>query len=379
MPESIKLVTTDTLDRFKDDLADVSETGDYEDLENKPIWRGTRAEHDAAEQAGTLPNNAIIGITDEKAPSGGSGSGGSGGGGVQIFEMPDASVDELGNIYQYVGETSDEFTNGYFYKCLHNSALDVYYWQNVLVQGNVAEPPLLSRYSFSSCTDAQFAALVSGADNGNIDLSSIWAIGDERTVHLAAIAANSAGAFTIAMDEQDVEFVIMDFSYNGQTGINAVIGQKNCLNQFARMNASNTSTGSWNGSLMRTDLNNLYYNALPGTFRNCLKTFTVTTAATHNGSSNHTTSDKIALFAEKEIFGATTYSNTIEAAALTQIEYYKTSANRIKYKTDGQAVYYWERSPRSSSSTGFCKVDSDGSASGNNASNARGVAPFGCI
>lgn len=37
---------------------------------------------------------------------------------------------------------------------------------------------------------------------------------------------------------------------------------------------------------------------------------------------------------------------------------------------------WWERSPNSS--TNFCYVNNNGNANNNNASNAYGVAPFGC-
>lgn len=43
------------------------------------------------------------------------------------------------------------------------------------------------------------------------------------------------------------------------------------------------------------------------------------------------------------------------------------------------AANWWERSPNSSNSTNFCKVNSNGNANNNNASNTNGLAPFGYI
>lgn len=37
---------------------------------------------------------------------------------IQVTEMPEASYEELDKIYQYVGETNEYYTNGYFYKCI---------------------------------------------------------------------------------------------------------------------------------------------------------------------------------------------------------------------------------------------------------------------
>lgn len=40
---------------------------------------------------------------------------------IQRTAMPQASEDETGNIYQYVGATTDTYTNGYFYKCVQET------------------------------------------------------------------------------------------------------------------------------------------------------------------------------------------------------------------------------------------------------------------
>lgn len=57
--------------------------------------------------------------------------GGTGGQTIQVDIMPTASVDELGNIYQYIGATDSTYTNGYFYKCVYENS--AYSW----VQHNV--------------------------------------------------------------------------------------------------------------------------------------------------------------------------------------------------------------------------------------------------
>lgn len=230
-------------------------------------------------------------------------------------------------------------------------------------------------------TDEEIKAMIDAADAGQIDLNDYWSVGDERTVHLSAMTAGNG--LNNAQPEQDVVHVLMDTGENsGYTDVNGkpvnfVWGQKDCLYATGRMNTSNTNTGSWNGCAMRADLNNKYYNALPATFRSCLKQFNVITAQTYNGSTNQTSQDYISLFAEKEVFGTTTYSNTTEAAALSQIEYYKTTSNRIK-QINGSNYYWWERSPYSSYGR-FCSVYSSGNAGNDRASTAAGVAPFGCI
>lgn len=231
-------------------------------------------------------------------------------------------------------------------------------------------------------TDEEIKAMIDANDAGEIDLNDYWSVGDERTVHLSAMTAGDG--LNTAQPEQDVVLVLMDTGANSgykdinNKIVNFVWGQENCLSATGRMNTSNTNSGSWNGCAMRTDLNNKYYNALPEAFRACLKQFNVITAQTYNGSTNQTSQDHIALFAAKEVFGSTSYSNSTEASALTQIEYYKTAANRIKQR-NGSDSYWWERSPHSSGASSFCSVASNGGADYNGASAARGVAPFGCI
>ena len=40
---------------------------------------------------------------------------------IQKESLPVASEEEVGNIYQYIGETTASFTNGYFYECIENN------------------------------------------------------------------------------------------------------------------------------------------------------------------------------------------------------------------------------------------------------------------
>ena len=234
--------------------------------------------------------------------------------------------------------------------------------------------------SWADGTPAQLAAMLFANDAGLIDINDYWSVGDERTEHLSAIAANPNGAFTTAMDAQDVVMVIMNEGYMNQPGIHFVVGQKDVLNRDGRMNATRTNTGSWKDSLMRADLNNLYYNAFSADFRALFKSFGVLTAQTGDGSINETVQDYFALFAEKEVFGAAELSNATEAAALSQIEYYKTSANRVK-KCGRYKKVWAERSPVgiSDPTTSFCAVSGAGKEYWQGGHETTSISPFGCI
>ena len=58
-----------------------------------------------------------------------------------------------------------------------------------------------------------------------------------------------------------------------------------------------------------------------------------------------------------------------------QFEYFKDHRNRIKGDEDGDADWWWERSPNYNNSNNFCNVNTNGNANNNNARNSNGVAP----
>lgn len=66
----------------------------------------TKAQYDEAVQSGVIGENEISIITDLDA-----------GQVIQVDVLPTASATEEGKIYQYIGETDNTYTNGYFYKC----------------------------------------------------------------------------------------------------------------------------------------------------------------------------------------------------------------------------------------------------------------------
>lgn len=233
-------------------------------------------------------------------------------------------------------------------------------------------------------TDQEIADMVAAADAGLINLQDYWAVGQERKVSLSAMAATGVGESHAA---QTVTMVLMNAGGKtlatptaaGQTTCNYVVGLKNGLAEYGYMNSSNTNSGGWDSCARRTWCNSVYRSAIPATLRGIFKQHKNITAS---GSSTATTTstDYFALPAEKEVFGSTTYANSTAETSLTQFQWYKTAANRIKKIGDsGSADSWWERSPGSGYSSYFCAVGSGGSASLHIASFSFLVAPFGCI
>ena len=239
--------------------------------------------------------------------------------------------------------------------------------------------PQVEIVDWATGTDAQIAAMVAAADAGQISLADHWKAGDTRTVHLSAMSATGVGESHAA---QDVQFVLTDPGHytlsNGKL-CSFVVLQKDCLSETGYMNSSNTNSGGWNGCARRTWCNSVYRNAIPEALRPIFKQFT-THAANDSSSSQVASTDYFALFSEKEVFGSTTYANNSAESQNTQLDYYKTTSNRVKrLGVNGSAYRWWGRSPYSGYSTYFCLVYSDGTAYTTFASNSYGLAPFGCI
>lgn len=263
----------------------------------------------------------------------------------------------------------------------------------------LGEPTELKIVTFADGTDEEIAKMIQAHYNNKINIADYWAVGDMRTVSLSAMAATGVGESHRA---QDVQFVIGDFEHddlatpiNGHSKAAVTLLQKDCLMDATSasnsnngsgdaergyMNSTNTNVGGWKGCARRTWCNNIYFKAFPTTWQSMVKMVNKKVSVGNNSSTIETVQDKIFLAAEIEIFGSTTYSFAGEGA---QYQYYKNAtANRYKmpkWSSSSVSHIYWERSPRSGNTTGFCGVNNGGNAGANDANGAYGVAPCLCI
>lgn len=143
-----------------------------------------------------------------------------------------------------------------------------------------------------------------------------------------------------------------------------------CMDDTKQMNDSSTNQGGWNSCAMRSTHLPAILNLMPAEVKAAIREVQKKTSAGGQSSTIQTTNDKLFLLSEIEIFGSTTYSFAGEG---TQYDYYKAGNSKVKNRS-GSAYYWWERSPRSSNSTYFCYVTSNGSAYWDAASYSFGVA-----
>lgn len=160
------------------------------------------------------------------------------------------------------------------------------------------------------------------------------------------------------------------------------------------MNASNTNSGGWKSSQMRTAICGTSLSSffgtiiavIPSALRAVLKSVTKYTDNTANGGGSTAsyvtaTTDYFFLLSEFEVFGSIFYGNTNEKNKQAQYAYYSAGNSKIKYKHNGTstAANWWLRSPRASSSNFFMGVITGGTVSSYTAFYSLGFAPGFCV
>ena len=222
----------------------------------------------------------------------------------------------------------------------------------------------IAQYELALSTDLETAGwdvIDSISKSGNA--ASIWSVGDKKTINI---------------DGTDYQFQIIGFNHDTKTagGTAGITFQMvDCMNATAQMNSSNTNNGGWTSCAMRTSVLNSIFSSLPADLQKAIKAVNKLTSAGNQSATINTTSDKLFLLSEVEIFGSTTYSKSGEGS---QYAYYKAGNSKVK-KVNGSASNWWERSPSGGDSTDFCSVSSNGNATTDYASDSYGVAFGFCI
>lgn len=160
------------------------------------------------------------------------------------------------------------------------------------------------------------------------------------------------------------------------------------------INTSDTNSGGWKSSQMRTNICGTSLSSYSGTIiavipaelRATLKSVTKYTDNTANGGGSTAsyitaTTDYFFLLSEYEVFGSITYANSNEKNKQAQYAYYSAGNSKIKYKHNGTstAARWWLRSPCASPSSSFVFVGLDGKVYSSYASYSLGFAPGFCV
>ena len=210
---------------------------------------------------------------------------------------------------------------------------------------------------------------VVGIANSGEDVSQFWQVGDRCPLILTGgetVYAQIAG-------------FLHDNLADG-SGLAAItFAFEDCISTTYGMNASNTNSGGWNGSLMRTSTLPPLLAQFPAVLQDSagIKTVNKIASAGDKSSNLITSPDRLWLFSAEEVTG-----KTLESAFGEGIIYplFSTEANRIKgIGAGGAASVWWLRSPIISISGYFVYVEESGSAGGRAAGFACGVSPGFCV
>ena len=260
--------------------------------------------------------------------------------------------------------------------------------------------------------DNDWAKIREVSDNG--EGANYWSIGDRKEVTLNGTVGHltlsnvTTYAFIIGFNHNAsveganrIHFQLAKTALSGGTDVCF------CDNQYGPdsgwsspgagyfvMNASNTNSGGWKSSQMRTNIcgtslssySGTIIAVIPAALRDVLKSVTKYTDNTANGSgstaSNVTeTTDYFFLLSEYEVFGSISYANSNESSKQAQYAYYSAGNSKIKYKHNGttSAARWWLRSPRASYAYYFVYVDTDGTVTNYDAGFSLGFAPGFCV
>ena len=194
------------------------------------------------------------------------------------------------------------------------------------------------------------------SESGNA--ASVWSVGDTKTVNFNGV---------------DYQAQIIGFDHDtktsgGKAGITFQFVK--CVKTKYEMNDSGTNVGGWKSCNMRTSTMPALLTKLPSELQNVIKDVNKLTSAGNSSATINTTSDKLFLLSEVELFGSVINSVSGEG---TQYAYYKAGNSKNK------SQHWWVRSPVKNSSTQFCYIDVAGQSDTYEANKIVGVSFAFCV
>ena len=237
--------------------------------------------------------------------------------------------------------------------------------------------------------------------------ANYWSVGATKSVTING----KVGATTIS--SLKVDAFIIGFNHNsGKEGSNRIhfllgkisgkfvglvdssYGSTTSTSGAFTMNTSNTNSGGWGSSQMRSKVlgsassptsptANTLMAALPSDLRAVMKSCTKYTDNKGGGnpaSNVSSTTDYLFLLSEYEVFATHQYCNDAEPNYQAQYDYFKAGNSKVanKHSATGTAAVWWLRSPNCYhifTNSSFCAVSSSGSLAFGNATFAFGVVP----
>ena len=194
-------------------------------------------------------------------------------------------------------------------------------WEKI----SVPAAPTLEEASWEFISEASKAGLA----------STYWAIGDQKNITVNGVTY----AVDIIGFDHDTPTNMSDY---GRSKAGITFQLHDLLYTFYSMNNTDTNSGGWKNSAMRTNTMVMLLNQLASDLKMVIVPVNKTSGVGgYDSSGIETVSDSLFLLAEIEVFGETTGSVSGEGV---QYAYYKNGGSKIKYES-GYEHDWWLRSP----------------------------------
>ena len=301
----------------------------------------------------------------------------------------------------FVNGTSYEVKGG---KCLVNGTSYDIKKGRTLINGTgedivFSSLPLLDEYDWTTIRE------ISDAGQG----ANYWSIGDRKAVTLngtvghLSLSNYTTYAFIIGFNHNAsveganrIHFQLAKTALSGGTDVcfcDSSYNSNVSTTDYFSMNSSQTNSGGWKSSQMRTNIcgtslssySGTIIAVIPAALRAVLKSVTKYTDNTGGGSTAASavtaTTDYFFLLSEFEVFGSISYGNTNEKNKQAQYAYYSAGNSKIKYKHNGTTtvIRWWLRSPYAGEKYYFVVVYTDDKVSFSHADYSLGFAPGFCV
>ena len=258
----------------------------------------------------------------------------------------------------------------------------------------------------STLNNNEWSVIKSVSDAGQG--ANYWSIGDRKAVTLNGTVGK------LSLSNYTTYAFILGFNHNAsveganrihfQLAKTALTGGKDvCLcdryynwnvetTGYFSMQSSDTNSGGWKSSQMRTKIcgtslssySGTIIAVIPAALRAVLKSVTKYTdnkGSSSDASAVTATTDYFFLLSEYEVFGSISYANSNEKNKQAQYAYYSAGNSKIKYKHDetSTSAPWWLRCPRARYSTSFVNVYTNGTVDSYTANISSGFAPGFCV
>ena len=279
---------------------------------------------------------------------------------------------------------------------------------SVNVVSSTTSYSLTLHFISSTLNDNEWSVIRSVSDAGQG--ANYWSIGDRKAVTLngtvghLSLSNYTTYAFIIGFNHNAsveganrIHFQLAKTALSGGTDValcdSKYISQVYATGYFS-MNSTDTNSGGWKSSQMRTNIcgtslssySGTIIAVIPAALRAVLKSVTKYTDNTGNGHGSTAsyvtaTTDYFFLLSEFEVFGSISYGNTYEKNKQAQYAYYSAGNSKIKYKHNGTstAAHWRLRSPTAKYPTYFVRVSTGGTVGDGTANYSLGFAPGFCV